>query len=293
MIAETPQSPPRPQRRWLWLFVFLGMALVLIYIWQGEPKRPFSIPPIYTSIQAEDLSQHRLNTPAPTPNENVTITQTFVPQHDGLNEIELILARRTEPMAEENGRLRLQLFDAQNNLLVDRWLESRNFAHNHTYRLPIPRQANSAGQPYTLRLSGSGNNPLTVWGYDLDSYTDGVFTVTGDVDTAVQDLRFVTRYQLTWGKAIAQAAGIFAQNLLLFVLVLAFLLMPGALILLLSLRWLRWDPLAWLGAALAVGTAVWPLIWYLFSLAGGHFSASFLWLLLIAGWTAVFIIWWQ
>lgn len=293
MTLETPPSPPRTPRRWLWLFVFLGMALVLVYSWMGEPKRPFSIPPIYDTIQTEDLSQHRLNTPAPTPNENVTVMQTFVPQHDGLNEIELILARRTEPMAEENGRLRLQLFDPQNNLLVDRWLESRNFAHNHTYRLPIPLRANSAGQTYTLRLSGSGDNPLTVWGYDLDSYTDGVFAVTGDVETAVRDLRFVTRYQLTWGSAIGQAVGSFAQNLLLFVLLLAFLLMPGALILLLSLRWLRWDPLAFVGVALAVGTAVWPLIWYLFSLVGGHFSGWFLWLLLIAGWTAVIIIWWR
>ena len=293
MVDETYENPPPKKRHWLWLFAFVGMGLVLVYIWQGEPQRPFTIAPIYDQIQAEDIRQHRLNTPIPTPNETIVATQTFVPLHDGLTEIELILARNSEPAADENGRLYINLFDAQNNLLVTRTLETKQFSHNHTYQLTIPRQANPAGQTYRLQLSGNADNPLTVWGYDADSYTDGTFTVPEGVETAVKDLRFVTRYQLAFGQAITQATNDFLQNMTLFVLLVAFLLMPGTLILLLAMPWLRWDPLAWLGAALAVGTAVWPIIWYLFSLIGGRFSGWLLWVLLLAGWTAVLTIWWR
>jgi hypothetical protein len=68
-------------------------------------------------------------------------------------------------------------------------------------------------------------------------------------------------------------------------LALLFLLLPGTL--LLQLRPFRHklpDPMAKLGVMLALGTAVWPALWYLFSLLGGHFTSSLLWIIVVSGW---------
>ena len=45
--------------------------------------------------------------------------------------------------------------------------------------------------------------------------------------------------------------------------------------------------------ALALGTAVWPIVWYLFSLIGGRFSGWLLWLLFVAGWMGVAGLLWK
>ena len=134
-MDEPVETRSNNKLRWLRLFAFVGVGLILFWIWQGEPGRPTEISAVYDTIKAEDISQHRLNTPAPTPNDTLIVTQTFVPQHDGLTEIELILARRTEPTADENGRFTIAVYDENNNLLVTRDLLTRNFSHNQTYNL--------------------------------------------------------------------------------------------------------------------------------------------------------------
>ncbi len=293
MLTKTDARQTDSPRKWLWLAAISGVGLVLLWAWAGEPQRPSTLLPLSDTIIAPDISQQRLNTPIPTPNETFVATQTFVPTRDGLTEIELILARNTEPNADENGRLTISLLDANNTIIATAKLATKNFTHNQTYSLPIPVQARSAGQTYSLQLRGNADNPLTVWGYDLDSYTDGEFSVTGEVETAVQDLRFITRYQLTLWAALTQLMSSLGQNLLLFALLIPFLLLPGVLLLLRATRWLRWDPLAWVGTALALGTAVWPIIWYLFSLIGGRFTGGLLWVLFLLGWGTVIVLFWQ
>ncbi len=270
----------------------LGAALAAAWVWFGEPLRPSAFPPIAAPILAEDVNQHRLNAVPPAPAGERVLEQTFTAQKDGLREIELIFARRDEPTAGETGRLTLTLLTQDGRLLAEQTLETRNLRHNQTYVWQIPRQGDSAGQAYVLQISGSPDNTVSVWGYDLDVIGSGELAVLNG-ETAVQDLRLITRYQLSWGSALRQLGQTAARDGFFFLLALAFLLLPGCLILLLGLRWAHWDGAAWAGTALAVGTAVWPIVWYLFSLAGGRWTGRLLWLAFLAGWAAVFVLLWR
>jgi hypothetical protein len=271
--------------RWQkWLAVLLGVGLVLLWDWQGEPLRPSTILPMSSPILAEDVVQGRLNAVPPAPAGDVQLTYRFVPQHNGLRELELLLARHEDPTPEENGRFTLTLSDAQGNQLASQTLPTRQLQHNQPYVLRFPVQADSAGRPYQLTLSGSRDNRVTVWGYTVDLREDTDLALMSgplrsDVpETAVQELRFTSRYQLTWPEALRQLGQMLGQNGALIGLALLFLLLPGALLLQLRpFRTLLTDPLAKLGVMLALGTAVWPIIWYLFSLLGGHFTGWLLW----------------
>jgi hypothetical protein len=68
----------------------------------------------------------------------------------------------------------------------------------------------------------------------------------------------------------------------LLLLALLFLPLPGALLLQLGpARWRYWDKAAWWGVALALGTAVWPLLWFGLTLLGGRWQSWSLWLVLM------------
>ncbi|MCP4363118.1 MAG: hypothetical protein GY796_34385, partial [Chloroflexi bacterium] len=197
------------------------------------------------------------------------------------------------PQPGEDGRFTLSLRNEIGNIIVERTLLSRNFKHNDNYTLSFPAQPHSAGQRYFLQLRGDAANQLTVWGYDLDVYNDGALTLLSDSeadvpDTAVQDLRFITRYQLALPAAAAMLGQRLWQDGLIILLTLLFLPLPGLLLMRLRpLRWSRWDIMAKWGVILALGTAVWPLIWQFFSLAGGRFNGWLLWLTLIGGWLLI------
>jgi hypothetical protein len=250
----------------------------------------------------------------------VTIQQSFVPRWDGLREIELILVRHGEQQEGEDGRFHLQLFDDTDTLVGDQELAASSLSHNLTYTFRFEPQPGSAGRTYRLRLSGSEENPISVWGYSLDVYGRGELVLDGGpLATAVpttnaRELRFVTRTQLTWENALQALFDMVWYEGLILVLALFFLPLPGVLLLLLTggfnrkgredrqdaffsfgpLRTLRFkNPLAWWGIALALGTAVWPLLWFGMTLAGGHWRGWSLWLLFVVGWAAVLLIWWK
>ena len=48
-----------------------------------------------------------------------------------------------------------------------------------------------------------------------------------------------------------------------------------------------WDTAAWLGAALALGVAAWPVVWLWLSLLGGRWSGVALWVVVAVGWLGV------
>ncbi len=271
-----------------WLFALVGVLAALLWLWAGEPARPSTLSPVMAPITAVDINQGRLNAVPPSPRsgpDGWRIRQDFVAGHDGLREIELILARNGEPDADEDGRFTLTLFDDAGNAISQRALFTRNFRHNHTYTFSFPAQPASAGRRYVLELSGNETNPLTVWGYDLDVMGSGQAVVVAEGEppgTAVQDLRFITRYQLLPTEAISTLASQVWRDGVIILLALLFIPLPGVLLLQLPpLRWRAWDGMAWWGTALALGTAVWPLIWYVFTLLGGHFTGWLLWVMVI------------
>jgi hypothetical protein len=273
------------------------MLGALLWLWwsQGHLLRP---------IVATDVAQTRLDTVLPTPQRAYRIRQQFVANWHGLQEIELILARRTEPDEGENGRFFLRLYDDNNRLIAENQIDTRFIRHNQTHHFRFPPQP-SAQRTYVLELSGSDTNPVSVWGYRLDSYeghrlTAGEYLAFDEGDVAgseqvvaaeveAQTLRFTTRYRLTSGDALpGLVTTLWSQGRLL-LLAIFFLPLPGALLLQLGpARWRYWDRGAWWGVALALGTAVWPLLWFGLTLLGGRWQAWSLWLVLVVGWVAVF-----
>jgi hypothetical protein len=288
----------RRQARWWpkWLAVLLGIGLVLLWDWWSEPGRPSTFLPMTNPILTEDIVQGRLNAVPPAPTGDIDLTYRFVAQHNGLRELELLLARNGEPDPAENGRFTLTLSDSQGNQLVTQSLPTRQINHNQPFVLRFPVQEHSAGRPYLLTLSGSSDNRVTVWGYTVDLLEETELSLEAgplsgeSPETAVQELHFTSRYQLTWASALHRLSELWWQNGGLILLTLLFLLLPGALLLQLrSFSHLLPDPLAKLGVMFALGTAVWPLVWYLFSLLGGRFSGWLLWVCVVGGWLLVLI----
>ncbi|MCP4427346.1 MAG: hypothetical protein GY803_22900 [Chloroflexi bacterium] len=291
----------------------LGAGLFLIWLLLlGGRGLPDKVTAVSQPIIAEDFSQRRANTTLPAPQDGLAIRQSFVPRWDGLREIELLLARHGEKDAGENAcaecnqssRLRLQLFDDADILIAEQTLATQTLTHNQTYTFRVPPQPHSANRRYTLHISGSGDNPVSVWGYSLDVYSEGGVQLDGGAlatavpPTNAQDLYFVSRYQLTWANAFKSLGQILYREGSIMLLALAFLLMPGALLLLLadrmsrrSLPILRANALVLWGAALALGTVVWPLLWLGLTLLGGRWRGWSLWLIFIVGWLIVLFLW--
>ncbi|MCB8967640.1 MAG: hypothetical protein H6660_12185 [Ardenticatenaceae bacterium] len=206
MSEAQPQIASSTQSNWWWRDVCWLLGGIVFLLWGLLGWLPVRLDALFTPLIAVDANQHRLDTALPAPTGDFTIEQTFVPDHDGLREIELLLVRWDET---QNGRFWLKLRDDKGNTVAEEWINSLGVAHNqgHVFRFPV--QANSAGRPYTLELGGSATNPLSAWGYSLDVIGNGRLQLVPTQvaalvpETAVQDIRFTTRYQLTVAGAFA------------------------------------------------------------------------------------------
>lgn len=291
-------------------FLF-GALLMLIMLAGWNMAAPERFTAAFDSLVAVDLEQSRIDTPLPTPQGDQWLGQRFIPRHDGLTEIEITLLRYGDPVAGEDGLLMLQLLDEAGQVVAKKQLQTAVIAHNQIERLSFPPLTDSAGQRYLLRLSGSPENKVSAWGYSLDVYKDGAVELGGRTaveqeQAARQDMRFTTRYQLTWVGALgALGEALFYEGALL-ALALIFLPLPGVLLLYAYRRFVTrgemrhdgreavvWDPAAWWGAALALGVAGWPLLWLWSTALGIHWGRWSLAALLAAGWFAAAWLWWR
>lgn len=300
--------------KYFWVPILLGAVATVVFVGFWERIAPDSAHNLFGNLIDIDVEQGRIDTALPIPREDLAINQDFVSRHDGLQEIELTLARYGEAADDAGGRLTLQLFDEDNVLLSEQTLETAALSHNQVFHLPIPRQIDSAGSRYILKISGNQENMMSVWGYSLDVYEGGAVALIGDpasdepAITAAQDLRFVTRYQLTGLGALKALSETFFYEGLLFLLALVVLPLPGCLLLLLfQYRWVAsrqekeksttdawpWDPAAWWGTAFALGISAWSVIWLWLTLIGGRWTTWLLWVVVIVGWFAVGFLWWR
>ena len=289
-VSPLPSSPFAPIRRWWWLPLLFGCLTALIWVWADGRG-------VWRPITAVDASQTRANTALPIPRGTLRLEQTITPNRDGLAEIELILSGNGSDGGSGDD-LVLQLFDAAGDLIAEKRLPTAALTHNQTALLSFPPQPHSAGQTYTLQISGSAGNPMSVWGYDLDVYAGGALRLqSGPLDTqspatTAQDLRLITRYQLIWRDVWQTLSAALAQAGFLLAAALLFLPLPGALLLLAGpAAWRRWDALAWVGTAVSLGAAGWAILWQWASLVGGRFSGGLLWGLVIGGWALAVFLW--
>ena len=149
-----------PQKRlqpYHWLFWLLGISLSLIWIAATNNT-------LWSPIIAPDIQQHRLSTAVPIPQQTFTLQQTFTPHHHGLRQIDLTLVRHEGD--DDNGRFQLQLQDDSGQTVAEANLDTRFLQHNDTYQFRFSPQRHSAHRQYTLQISGSPTNPITLWGYD-------------------------------------------------------------------------------------------------------------------------------
>lgn len=275
------------------LALFLGGLLFLLWgLWGTLPHHSLRQP--FSPIVATDLSQPRQNAITLIPNGALALRQSFTPRHDGLRELEVRFARADEHSASQSGQIHLRLSDTAGTTVSEATLLNATIAHNQTHVLQFAPQPRSAGQTYTLVVSGQAGNEVALWGYSLDVHASGELLLAygeGDGATAVAplndvaDLTFNTRYQLSWRSALAHLGTTLVREGGFLLLALAFLLLPGAL--LLQFWPLRAGKMVWLGMALALGTAVWPLAWQFSTLLGWPWRGWSLWLLLLLGWLAV------
>ncbi len=296
-VAGGADSPDATSRVGVLIALAAALAIIGVFI-LGKAGLCESVD-LCAPAPAVDIDQGRLDTALPAPQNGLRIEQSFVPRRDGLSEVELLLVRYGGEMAagEDTGRFSLELIDDAGGRVAEEIIPTAGLSHNQTYTLRFLPQANSAGRRYTLRLSGNDTNHISVWGYSLDVYDAGELRLPAggpDVaapETAARELRFVTRYALTASDAIRAAAAPLPQGWLLPALLL-FLPLPGVLLLL----WVRprgWDGAAWLGAALSLGVAAWPILWQWVSLLGGRWSGPVLWGVVGVGWAVAAAVGWR
>ena len=269
-------------------FLFIIAGIIALLVWGVVAPNDSLLSPVIDV----DMNQHRVNTALQEPNGRFHIQQTFIPTHDGLKEVELLLVRQEH--LETDGELTITVEDERGLTVAEESFDTRNLTHNQVLPIRFDAVYDSAKRPFTLNISGTPDNPITVWGYDLDVYAaGGVDIIPGPLaveqpTTTAQDLRLITRYQLTW----REAAQILWTQLIkqgsLFVLALLFIPLPGVLALIFSKRWFpKMDALAWWGTAVSLGAALWPILWFWLSTLGGRWSSTSLWLIFIAGWLVV------
>ena len=264
------------------LALIAGILLTAIYAWQTGWPAP---------IQATDANQHRVDTALPLPEPGLGSRQTFIPARDGLSQIELLLVQYggqdPVPAGAESGDFRLTLLNETGDAMAEQSWPSRSLQHNQPLLFQFEPQPEATGQTYTLELSGSAGNTVTAWGYSLDVLDDGKLTMDAPSNPTPADLRFITRYTLTTSAALVQLARQLGSEAGFLLLALAYILLPGMLlIILLPVRAEFWTRA---GIVLALGVALWPLLWQWLALTGWRWRSWNLWLLLAVGWG--FILW--
>lgn len=264
------------------------LALVLLLLSNGR------FPALTAPIISNDIDQHRINSALPLVRDGLVIEQPFVAQHDGLTAVSLTLAKFNNIEQTEDSFLTVRLRDDADQIVAEETLLTQSLNHNHELQLQFDPIRDAMGQIFVIEVSGGEGTAFSVWGYDLDVYGGGAvrFSESG-VETAVQDLHFSTQYRLTPAEVWRSLTTILRQDGLILLLGLLFLPLPGALALLAHSPSLRWDRAAWWGTAVALGAALWPLIWTFTSLLNLRWTPLTLWLAVILGWGLWIYITWQ
>lgn len=218
-------------------------------------------------ITATDQSQPRLNQAAPVPRGATALTQTFTARRNGLSAIEVLAV--VYPDASASSSLSIQLIDAQGRVIAT--ADFSQIQHNHPLSLAFAPLSNSAGQTYSLRLSGTPDNAITAWAYSLDGYPPGELRF-GD-SRLPGDLRFTTHYTYLWPDMLTDAWAAILQLARWAIVLWLILFAPGWLVLsLLQIgdqdAWTRW------GLALALSLALLPLAWQWLTVLGGRWTGQ-------------------
>ncbi|MDT8306874.1 MAG: hypothetical protein RRC07_13145, partial [Anaerolineae bacterium] len=254
-----------------WVAVIAGVVAAFLWLTWASPSW-------WVPIRAEDLNQPRLDVAPAAPRPDNPLVQTFVSVHNGLEIIEVTLAR-TGTGDGSGGTFSLQLHDDAGALIAGQQWRNAQLRHNQTLQLDLTPQAGSAGRRYTLTVEGNEANVFSAWSYSLDVYAGGA--LAGGAGAA--ELQFTTRYRLLPAGVLHALARLVREGAQLIALLALLLLLPGTVVLLLAGRTLpRFDPAAWLALAMTLGAVFWPLLWQWTTLLGLRWRQGSVLALLVA-----------
>jgi hypothetical protein len=239
-VSVTHSSPYSVSIRWL--PVSLTSLAIGVSLWLAYPA----------PLTAVDQEQPRLNQAAPAPHGAATLEQTFVAAHNGLSAVEVLgVAYPDSPSS-----LALSLVSPEGQQIASATFSG--FAHNSPLRLSFAPLPHSAGQTYTLLITGSEENQASIWSYSVDGYAPGSQFV-GEAPSA-GDLRFSTTYTYLWADVARDLLADMLRLMIYLPILWAVLFAPGLFVLDLLIPgryggWSRW------GMALGLSLALLPLAW--------------------------------
>ncbi len=223
-------------------------------------------------LTAQDEAQLRLNQAAPTPHGDTVIGQTFVAGRNGLSAVDLLAV----VFPDKPANLTLELLDARGSVVAATTF--KGVKHNAPLRLSFSPQPASAGQTYTLRLSGPADNAMTAWAYGLDGYGPGTLLVNGV--PAAGDLRFSTTYTYLLTDTLRDAAAGLGRLAILALPLWLILFGPGLLLLNIMVAhsggWAMPAGVRW-GLALALSLSLLPLGWLWLTVSGSRWTPALAW----------------
>lgn len=293
LITRQPSKAETPSRlvSFPWIAFLLAAIAVVTFVVGVLTTRNCPWDAVCGPFVEADLTQGRLNVALPPIEGETTAEQTFVPRHNGLTEVELMAVVYGEEEEKGDGRLTVQLRDEQERVVAKETFAAQSTDHNQTITLRFPPQPHSTGRRYTLHAQGSAESRLSLWGYRPSVYEEGQLLVGGkSLEEGAQTLRFTTRYRLFWSDVVESVAAAVGQEGWLLLAALFFLPLPGILILLIA-QPARWDAAAWFGVSLALGVALWPLLWQWWTVVGGRWVGWSLWLFVGLGYSGILVYW--
>lgn len=247
-------------------------------------------------MTAVSYEQERLDTAIPSPILGNPIEFSFVPNHDGLNAIEVVIVnfRPDDPAA--SGAITLSLFDEVGNILGSRKLASTT-RHNAKIQLDFPPVKNSSQKRLTLSIIGEAETPLSVWGYSLNVWPDSQLVGGGSAQT----LHAETSYAYQWSSTPAVLENLLGRFWRVILIALLYIPLPGAILLTFwkanddnqasshafSRAFSIEDPIIRLALVFGMGIAIWPLIWQWLTVIGLSLSGPILWGVVIVGWPLI------
>jgi len=214
-----------------------------------------------------DVVQWQSTTPAGDIYGSHSVGQSFVPQHNGLTAVELLLLaysgndRPAVPL-----ELRLCRDPACQEVVASSTIPADAIAHNASFTFRFPPEQASAGKTYLLQVTApqaTAAARATLWAHTADLYPGG--TLFRDGQPVPGDLTFRTCYTLGPGTIAGELLHRAWNGLGHLPGLLGLLLAPGYLLARLLPRSQEDDPLDLLGASLGLSVAAVPVLLLLLS----------------------------
>ncbi len=263
--------PAGPFDSGLLIYALVGAICVLIWAlvsgWPGQ-------------ITATSYEQERLDTALSAPVPDQPIEFEFVPDHDGINSLEVVVVNFAPNDQANQSTATLTLVDNFGAVLASTRLQNNFTAHNQSVRLDFEPINNSKSKTFSLLMSGGEGNQLSLWGYSLNVWDGSRLTGGGTAET----LHMKVGYALRWQSIPGILSNLLGRFWIVFLSALLYIPLPGALLMKFWPDAYKDNPIIRLSLIFGLGVALWPLIWQWLTVLGLSLSPIVLIIFITVGW---------